>query len=157
MALQDQAAVLAMNAAARPHVAPLDAAELSRLRATSDSHLVIEDSNEVLGYALIFTDRDSYDGEEFQLFRTQTTAPFTYIDQVVVAASARGRGVGRRLYEAIEEAARSRGHGRLCCEVNLAPPNPVSLAFHTSIGFRTMQDVNTQDGRRVSLLEKSLI
>lgn len=60
---------------------------------------------------------------------------FAYIDRVVVAASARRRGLARSLYDDLMSAARRAQHVILACEVNSAPPNPESDAFHASLGF----------------------
>lgn len=156
MTREDEAEVLHLNGAAAPHVARLDAAELQRLRPLSSSHLVVEERGMLLGYALVFAMSDHYDGEEFQVFKAELSEPFTYIDQVVTAESVRGVGVGRKLYDAIAREARARSQNRLCCEVNIEPPNPRSLAFHRALGFRVTREMTTQDGRRVNLLEKRL-
>lgn len=60
---------------------------------------------------------------------------FVYIDRVVVAERLRKRGMGRLLYDDVMEVARRAGHTRLCCEVNIDPPNPGSDAFHAKMGF----------------------
>lgn len=58
-----------------------------------------------------------------------------YIDRVVVDAAAQGQGTGRALYAALAAAALEAGLAELGCEVNLVPPNPVSMGFHTRLGF----------------------
>jgi uncharacterized protein len=60
---------------------------------------------------------------------------FVYVDRVVVAESARRKGLARLLYEDLFEAAALAGYPRVCCEVNSDPPNPVSDAFHAALGF----------------------
>lgn len=60
---------------------------------------------------------------------------FVYVDRVVVAQAARKRGFGKLLYRDLIDAARACGHRRICCEVNLDPPNPVSDSFHAALGF----------------------
>lgn len=45
----------------------------------------------------------------------------------------------------------------LTCEVNLRPANPVSLAFHRSLGFDSVGEQETGGGnKRVCLLAKPL-
>jgi hypothetical protein len=53
----------------------------------------------------------------------------------VVAASARGRGCARRLYQDLFKQAGRAGHEHVVCEVNISPPNPASDAFHAAFGF----------------------
>jgi predicted GNAT superfamily acetyltransferase len=152
----DEAQVMSLNLGAQPNVALLDGAELARLRSLSDAHVVVHDGDAVIAYALLSSDGDAYDGEEFLAFRSLLDRAFTYIDQVVVHESVRGTGVGRRLYEAVERASIARGALRLCCEVNVLPPNPDSLAFHGRMGFESAGTLDTRDGRRVNLLHKRL-
>jgi hypothetical protein len=56
----------------------------------------------------------------------------------------------------VEQFACARGLTHLVCEVNLDPPNPVSLNFHTKLGFVEVGVLVTQDGRTVSLRQKEL-
>jgi predicted GNAT superfamily acetyltransferase len=70
--------------------------------------------------------------------------------RVVVAPEARGRGLGRRLYE---DLAATAGARPLCCEVNLVPPNPGSLAFHERLGFAACgEGDDPRNGKRVRYL-----
>ncbi|HWX50579.1 MAG TPA: GNAT family N-acetyltransferase [Roseomonas sp.] len=76
-----------------------------------------------------------------------------YIDRIVVDAPARGRGLGRVLYTALAEQAAVAGLTTLGCEVNLDPPNPESLAFHTRLGFRRLGEAtDPRNGKRVAYL-----
>ena len=153
----DEAQVLKINVEAQPNVAALDHVELARLVGLSPMHVVAAAGDAVYGYALSFDWDDAYDGEEFLALRSLISQLFVYIDQVAVAATARARGIGRRLYEALERRATDLGISRLCCEVNTRPPNLGSLAFHARLGFSTLSSMATSDGRNVVLLEKRII
>lgn len=84
---------------------------------------------------LIAFDQDAaYDSPNFLWFRERYDR-FVYVDRIVVAEKARGRGLARVLYEALFEAALAAGHVRVVCEVNSDPPNPGSDAFHAALGF----------------------
>jgi predicted GNAT superfamily acetyltransferase len=84
---------------------------------------------------LIAFDQDGdYDSPNFLWFR-ERFARFLYIDRVVVAAAAQGQGWGRKLYAKLIETAKASGHDRIVAEINIQPPNPVSLAFHERLGF----------------------
>ena len=76
-----------------------------------------------------------YDSPNFLWFR-QRYERFVYVDRVVTAGAARGRGLAGRLYRELVERARGAGHERIVCEVNADPPNPGSEAFHRKFGFR---------------------
>jgi predicted GNAT superfamily acetyltransferase len=82
---------------------------------------------------------------------------FVYIDRVVVAEYARKRGLGKLLYRDLMEAARSAGHTRVCCEVNVDPPNPGSDAFHARLGFEEIGRAFLSDrGKMVRYLTRAL-
>ena len=85
-------------------------------------------------FLLAFDQDAAYDSPNFLWFRARYPR-FVYVDRVVVAAAARGRGLARTLYrDLFDEAARA-GHDRVVCEVNSRPPNPESDAFHAALGF----------------------
>jgi uncharacterized protein len=153
----DRAEVLRINSGSRPAVAALDAAELNRLLSLGNDHRVaVGDDGAVLGYLLAFDDACSYDGEEFQYFRAQLPRPFLYVDQLAVDPECKGRGIGRKFYEALIALAKARHIERLCCEVNLQPPNPDSFRFHRRLGFNAIGNGDTLDGRRVAFLVRSV-
>ena len=157
LASSDCEEVLRINAESQPGVASLDWTELKRLTALSTEHLAIEEPSAGLaGYLLAFLSDTSYDGEEFQTFKESCTTPFIYIDQVAVGVARRRTGLASDLYQAIEAEALRRGIMALCCEVNLDPPNPGSLAFHEDRGFNRSGVLGTEDGRTVALMTKHL-
>jgi uncharacterized protein len=84
---------------------------------------------------LLAVDQDAdYMSPNFLWFRTRYPR-FVYIDRVIVAASQRQKGWGRRFYGGLFEAAAAAGHTVVACEVNSEPPNPASDAFHRALGF----------------------
>lgn len=156
MTAADHPEIVRINEQGRPGVAPLDDAEVARLAALSDHHLVATSDSTVVAYLLALHRDAPYDGEEFHVLRARIDHPFLYVDQIAVAQAKRGAGLGRDLYGAIESTAILAGIGSLCCEVNTNPPNPASSAFHRKLGFRVMAHLSTADGRDVELLVKRL-
>lgn len=154
----DVAQVLRINAASRPAVAELDRPEIARLLALPNQHLVaLNGESRIVAYALAFSRDAAYDGEEFLVFRSAISEPFVYVDQVAVLQEARGSGVGRALYEELQHAAAQQGAYVLCCEINVTPPNPESMAFHTKMGFEIVGTLAARDGRSVELRRKLLL
>jgi predicted GNAT superfamily acetyltransferase len=152
---QDFERILAINEAGHPGVSPLTLAELAATCAGGLHCHVAELDREVAGYVITYTDADVYDGEEFNWFK-RSFARFLYIDQIAIARSARRAGVGSQIYHRLEQRAREQALTSLVCEVNLDPPNPVSLAFHTRQSFVEVETLATADGRTVSLRRKEL-
>ena len=123
--------LLALNNA---HATELSWLEPDRLvQLVSTAWLALRIGN-VAAFLLAFDHEAAYDAGNFLWFRARH-ARFVYIDRVVVAASARGRGHARRLCDAVFRRASDAGHDRIVCEVNVVPPNPVSAAFHAAQGF----------------------
>ena len=148
--------MLAINAAGQPGVSPLTHAELSAVLEAAAYCYVAQIEQEVVGYIIAYTDEQAYDGEEFNWFKGRFTR-FLYIDQIAIAQSARRARAGSQIYRFLEQTARARKLTSLVCEVNLAPPNPVSLNFHANNGFMEVGVLDTSDGRTVSLRRKELL
>ena len=98
--------------------------------------------------ALLAFDQDAdYDSPNFLWFRARYPR-FVYVDRIVVAESARGRGCARRLYQNLFEHAENAGYDRVVCEVNSRPPNPASDAFHAALGFIEVGTASIHEGSK---------
>ncbi len=126
------AALLALNNA---HAQELSWLEPDRLRSMLAQAFLACRIGPADAFLLAFDQDAAYDSPNFLWFRARYSR-FVYVDRVVVAAAARGRGYARSLYEALFARAGASGHERIFCEVNAAPPNPASDAFHAALGFR---------------------
>jgi uncharacterized protein len=111
---------------------------------------------EVDAFLLALDETASYHSPNFRWFRDRFTR-FVYVDRIVVAQAARGRGLARRLYDALIRQASATGHERIVCEVNLSPPNPESDAFHSALGFTEIGSASIHGGAKtVRYLERRL-
>jgi predicted GNAT superfamily acetyltransferase len=107
-------------------------------------------------FLLAFDQDARYDSPNFIWFRARYPR-FVYVDRVVVAPSARGRGCARRLYADLFEHAVRAGHDRVVCEVNKMPPNAASDAFHAALGFVEVGTASVHSGSRtVRYLSRTL-
>lgn len=144
------APLLALNNAHASELSLLSAGQLRELLDMAWLALAAEDGAAML---LAFAAGAAYDNPNFRWFR-ERHARFVYIDRVVVAADTRGRGLARALYEAALARAASDGQPRLCCEVNLEPPNPASDAFHAALGFTSVGQATLGSGKVVRYLTR---
>ena len=140
----DEAAVLVLNNENAAELSWLEPQELSALISTSFSASRIGD---IEAFLLTFDQTATYDSPNFLWFRERYPS-FVYVDRIVVAASARGRGHARRLYEDLFARAAAAGHDIVTCEVNLDPPNPGSDAFHAALGFREVGEAVIHGGKK---------
>ena len=130
--------ILAMNKEFVHWLSPLDEDGLKALLSVSSYSKQIDNASGVLiGYG---HDVD-YDHKNLQWLRLRYDR-FYYIDRVIIAAGAQGRGYARQLYEDFEREAKQRGYPRLVCEVNTRPDNPGSHKFHEALGFTAVGDVD---------------
>jgi uncharacterized protein len=112
---------------------------------------------EVDAFMLVLDHSAVYDSPNFGWFRARYPR-FLYVDRVVVASHARGRGLARQLYDALIAAASQTGHERIVCEVNISPPNPASDAFHAALGFVEIGSASIHGGAKtVRYLERVLL
>ncbi|GHB25488.1 GNAT family acetyltransferase [Pseudovibrio japonicus] len=82
---------------------------------------------------------------------------FLYVDRIVISKAARGLGIARKLYSDLFNFAKENGYERIVCEVNSAPPNPASDAFHASLGFQIVGEAELEgNGKSVRYMEKVL-
>jgi predicted GNAT superfamily acetyltransferase len=108
-------------------------------------------------FLLAFGQDARYDSPNFLWFCARYPR-FVYVDRIVVASSARGRGHARRLYDDLFRHAVAANHTRVVCEVNTEPPNPASDAFHAALGFVEVGTASVYGGSRtVRYLSRALI
>ena len=131
-ALRD--ALVDLNNAHAVELSWLDPERFDRLVAEAFAAMRIGEGEALL---LAFDQDADYDSPNFLWFRSRFDR-FVYVDRVVVASRARGRGHARRLYRRLFDRAARAGHERIVCEVNSDPPNPGSDAFHAALGFEAV-------------------
>jgi hypothetical protein len=145
--------VLALNAAHVAQTGPLDQAELDALLAIACRATV---ADREAGFLIGLDAAAAHDGVNFRWFAARMD-DFVYVDRIVVAAAARGRGLAAALYADLAATALARGRRALVAEVNIVPPNPGSLAFHARAGFLAVGEAHLPDrGKTVRYLRREV-
>ena len=153
--LRDYEVIRAINEMSVPHVSTITADELRTLAPQCFYFAVVWADGECAGFLMAMRPGEEYDSPHYQWF-SQHYEDFVYVDRIAVAPSYKGFGIGRALYADVERAAKS-STSNLTCEVNLAPPNPDSMAFHARLGFAEVGQLESEGGKkRVSLMVKVL-
>ena len=127
----DMPALLALNNAHAVETSELTRESFAALIATSFRTRIIRPADALL---IALDQTAAYDNPNFSWFHERNPR-FVYIDRVIVAGHAQGRGLARALYADLSAAAKAAGHTILCCEINSQPQNPASDAFHAALGF----------------------
>ena len=148
----DLDAVLALNNAHAAEVNALTRDELAGLVAIARYARVLAEPDALHAFLIAFDERTPPQGPNHAWFLAREPA-FVYIDRVVVAPGSRGRGLARLLYD---DLAIEAGAAPLCCEVNLVPANPASLALHERLRFATCGEaVDPRNGKHVRYLKRT--
>jgi predicted GNAT superfamily acetyltransferase len=145
--------VLALNAASVQELSELDEQRLRWILSLAHRSLVVDGDGEVLAFAVAIASGTDYDSENYRWFAARFER-FVYLDRIAVAASQRRLGIGAALYDAMEAAAAS--FERMVCEVNVRPPNPASLAFHSARGYVEVGRLAHGSTKLVAMLDKEL-
>lgn len=149
----DAPVILALNTESEWAMTPLDAASLDSLLEIAARVFVADEEGELLGFAVALAPHQPYDSANYRWFG-ERYASFLYLDRIAVGARYRRRGVGRSLYDEMEQLATP--SGRMLCEVNFVPPNETSLAFHEARGYERVGTLEHGGGKVVVMLAKEL-
>jgi predicted GNAT superfamily acetyltransferase len=131
----DDEVVLALNNAHAIETSPLTLEALRALRA--QAFVAAGVARGADAFLISLDETATYDNANFAWFAARH-ARFVYIDRIITAPHARGRGLARALYDHLFARAAAAGHTIVVCEVNAEPPNPISQAFHDALGFEVV-------------------
>jgi len=147
----DLPAVLDLNQAAVPHVSSVTLADMERFAEIAGYFRVAEVGGRVAGFLIALNPGHDYASDNYRWFNDNFD-DFFYIDRIVIADNAQGKGLGAALYQQVILIAKAFAP-RLTCEVNTQPPNPQSMAFHEGFGFKCVGTQQTEGGNKeVALL-----
>lgn len=148
--------LLSLNNASVPNVNHLERGDLDDLLENAGYARLAIIGDKPLGALIGFWPDANYQSVHFRWF-SDRFEHFFYVDRVIVADSARGKGVGQAIYADLEQFAK--GHtDRIALEVNSLPPNPVSMRFHQAAGFAPVGELTHEGGqKKVVLMTKSLV
>ena len=146
----DTDAILALNQESVAVLSPLSRERLAQLQGEAAIQRVIEDRGAVVAFLLAFREGAAYDSPNYRWFANRYER-FLYVDRVVVASAARGRGAGALLYRDVFEFAATHPVDLVTCEYDVEPPNPASERFHARFGFSEVGRQRLDGGKLVSL------
>ncbi len=152
----DFAAVLQLNLESERYLSPLSLARLQALHARAWHRRVVCLDGAVQGFLLAFREGVDYDSPNFQWFAARY-AQFLYIDRIVISPTARGRGLGVRVYEDLFSRARAHGLARVTCEFDTDPPKEPSRRFQPRLGYREVGSQRVAGGRKAVSLQELLL
>ena len=152
--LADLDTILAINNSAGESILPIDRARMARFLDIARYFRVAEINGQIAGFLIALTPDADYDSPNFIWFKAHYPE-FVYIDRVVMTQDHRRSGIGRLFYADILSFAEVR-QPILVTEVFIQPRDEVSLLFFKTQGFVEAGQQSLPNGRRVSLMCKSL-
>lgn len=152
---EDIDAVLELNESVVPAVNSLGRPEVEWFARNAAYFRVAADGSAIGAFLVGLRSGSDYGSPNYRWF-CEHYDDFAYVDRVAVAAMARRCGLASDLYD--DFAARVRDEvDVMTCEVNLRPPNPVSMRFHERRGFRRVGRREYDGGaKEVAMLELRL-
>ena len=107
---------------------------------------------ELLGFVICLPPKTAYGSLNYAWFNKRFDA-FLYVDRIAVSKELRSRGIGTMLYEHV--VSYSIKHNLpVAAEVNLKPPNPGSMRFHSRFNFEQIGTLQHEDKAVTMLMRK---
>lgn len=121
--------------------------EFSKDQSFWDSALVATKDGKPLGIVILIREGTGYASNNYAWHNRQNDQHL-YVDRIIIGNSARGLGIGRKLYDV---AMRLSADYKipLTAEVNTVPDNPQSHAFHIALGFDVVGEIEHKPGYSV--------
>ncbi len=146
----DLQAVHTLNEAAVPAVGSVSTAQMAGLNEMATQFLLAHYELDLAGFLILMSPGSSYTSINYQWF-SERYSQFLYVDRIVIDPSFHRRGIATAFYaKAWSDAQRL--STPLTCEVNVVPPNPESMAFHSRLGFREVGRQKNDGEQMVSML-----
>lgn len=153
---EDYEHILRLNEESVHFLAPLSKEKLAHLHRQSEILKVVEADGLVEAFVLALREGKEYDSVNYTWF-AGIYDKFLYIDRVVVSLKQQSYGLGKLLYEEVFRHAELTQIPVITAEIDIEPPNPVSLKFHERFGFKEVGRQPVADGKKiVSLLAAQL-
>lgn len=143
----DYAVIVDLNASEVQYTSAMDTNRVRYLDLLSVYHRVAILDGQVAAFLLAMKDHAPYKNDNFDWFSSRYDH-FLYIDRIVVSRSFQGCKIGSLLYLDIFNYARKEIIPIIACEINIAPPNERSLAFHAKHGFREIGNQWIAEGEK---------
>lgn len=147
--IDDGEDIVTLNASSVAVTSPMDNKRFRQLFDLCAITIVADIDEEVVGFLMGFTDDSVYDNGNYRWF-AERLKRFVYIDRVVVSESCRSSGVGRAFYSHIQFWAKNADLLSIAAEMDVDPPNTVSLNFHHKAGFVQIGTRMLDSGKVVS-------
>ncbi len=150
--IKDYDRILGLNDESVHFLSPLTKDKLKSIISQSEMFNVIEVDGQVEAFVLALREEKAYDSVNYLWFSDHYNH-FLYIDRVVVSVKMHRKGLGNILYDLVLNHAKSTSVPYVAAEIDIKPPNPVSLSFHERFGFKEVGKQTIGGGKKIVSLQ----
>ncbi len=146
--------ILKLNQDLVHFLSDLDITSLKELGLMAEMFKVVEVEGKVAGFLIAVRENKPYGSVNYKWF-LDNYDKFLYVDRVVVSTVYQHMGIGRLIYNEVFNHAKATGIDKVTAEIDINPPNPVSLKFHESFGFKEVGKQMVAGGKKEVSLQVS--
>ena len=139
--------ILKLNQDLVHFLSDLDMGSLTELGNMAEMFKVVEVDGKVAAFLIAVRENKPYASVNYKWF-LDNYDKFLYVDRVVVSEDYQHMGIGRLIYNEVFNHAKSTGVDRVTAEIDIKPPNPVSLKFHEAFGFKEVGKQMVSGGKK---------
>ena len=104
-----------------------------------------------LGFVICLRENSNYQSINYKFFQKRHNK-FFYIDRIAIANKYQSSGIGSNLYSKLLSV-KDKFNIPICAEVNIDPPNELSINFHRKHGFSKITESTIKEGYSVVYME----
>ena len=104
-----------------------------------------------LGFVICLRENTNYQSINYKFFQKRHNK-FLYIDRIAIANKYQSSGIGSNLYNKLLSI-KEKLNMPICAEVNIDPPNKLSINFHRKHGFSEITECTLKEGYSVVYVE----
>ena len=134
-----------------PKVGSVSLEEFIKLIKISDISYGIVKKGICLGFVICLRENTRYNSINYKFFQKRHKK-FFYIDRIAVINEYQSTGIGSTLYNKLLSL-RDSCNIPICAEVNIDPPNEISINFHKKHGFSEIIESTIKEGYSVVYME----
>ena len=106
-----------------------------------------------LGFVICLRENTNYQSINYKFFKKRHNK-FLYIDRIAIANKYQSFGIGSTFYNKLITI-KDKYNIPICAEVNIDPPNELSIDFHKKHGFSKIAESTIKEGYSVVYMEIS--
>ena len=106
-----------------------------------------------MGFVICLRENTNYKSINYKFFQNRHNK-FFYIDRIAIANKYQSSGIGSILYNKLLSI-KVKFNIPICAEVNIDPPNELSINFHRKHGFSEITESTLKEGYSVVYMEVS--